>query len=107
MCFRHRVLYCHKVFVLYFLDPKQVFFIRIFHFQRRQGDAAAADHSFAGRLDHIAADRTDVEPLPEHIARPVFVPNILPGKQLNHRDIKGLCQRFQQGNVRQTLSGIT
>jgi len=69
-------------------------------FERGQGDAAARDHRAAGRVQHIAAHWTHIQPGAAHIGRAVDIDDLLAGKQLGHGNAQRGCERLEKRNVR-------
>mgnify|MGYP007130658167 CR=1 FL=1 len=67
MLLGHRVLHRDKMLILHGLDGHGVGLVRLLGLQGRQGDAAAAEGTFAHGMDHVSADRTDIELTPQHI----------------------------------------
>lgn len=99
----HGVVDGHILFILHRLHGDGVGVVRFFRFQRGQGNAAAADHRFAGGVNHIAADGADVESGAQQIGRTVPIDNGITGEQLHHRNAQGGGQRFQQREIGKTL----
>ena len=75
-------------------------------FERGQGDTAARDHRTAGRVQHIAAHRTHIQPGAAHIGRAVDVDDLLAGKQLGHGNAQRGCKRLEKRNVRKAAPGL-
>lgn len=67
---------------------------------------AAAHHSLSGGVEHIAAERADVEFAPQQVGCPVPVDDGLSLHQFQHADPQSRSQRFQQGDIGQTLGGF-
>lgn len=80
--------------------------VRLRDVQRRQGDAAAAHDSLPGGVEHIAAERADVELAPQQVGCPVPVDDGFSLHQLQHADPQSRSQRFQQGDIGQALGGL-
>ena len=93
----------NKVFVLHIFHFQRVFLVGLLSLQRRQCDPAAAGHRFPRAVDHVAADRTDIELGPQHIAAAVLVDDPAAVDQLGQRSAQRRGQRLQQRNIRQAL----
>ena len=102
----HRMMNSNIVFVLHILNGQIVCFVYILGLQCGQGDTAAADHGISETMNHIAADRTDIEFTPEHIGGNIPVGDVFPVHQFDQGDAQSLCQRLQQRNIRQPLGGF-
>ena len=95
MLLGHRVGDGNKMLILYFFYGDSVEFLRVFRFQSRQSDAAAADYRIAGAVDDISADRADIKLTPQHIGGNIFVGDVFPVHQLNNGDAQRLGQGLQ------------
>ena len=95
MGFGHGMVDGNEILVLYFFNTDPMAFIRVFCFQGRKGNAAAADERIAGAVDDVTADGADIEFGTKHIGRGVFVDDMLAVHQFNDRDAQGLRQRLQ------------
>ena len=100
MLFGHRMMDSDKMFVLHQLDGQHVVIICFFRFLGRQCDTAAANHRASHRMDHVAADGTDIKFAAKHIAGNILVSDMFAIHQFNDRNPQRLCQRLQQRNVR-------
>ena len=100
----HGVVHGDVPIVLHLLHLDAVGLVGLLSLQRRQVHPATVEGPLAHGVDHIAADRTDVELAPQHVPRPVPVGLIVPGEQLGHGDPQGPGQGLQQGDVGQTLA---
>ena len=56
MCLGHRMANSDEMLVFHGFHGNGVVFVRLFCFQSRQGDAAAADQRISGSGDHVAAE---------------------------------------------------
>ena len=92
----HRVVDGDVNFVLDFRAHRGVGRVRRLGFEGRQRDTAARDHRRARSVEHIAANRADVEVGAQQIARAVGVDDGLAGEQLRHRDAEHSGQRLDQ-----------
>ena len=81
-----------KMFILHSFNGNGVAVIRVFCFQRGQGNTAAADKGISGAVDFITANRTDIELAPQHIGGGVLVGDLFAVHQLNDGNPKSLCQ---------------
>ena len=110
MLLGHRVDGGNVQLVLNILDRdlvRLVGLLGLLGFERRQGHAAAGDHRAARRVEHVAADRADVQPGTAHIRRAVDVFDLLARQQLGHGNAQRGCKRLEKRNVRKTAPGIT
>ena len=98
--FVHRVRGGDIKLVLDILNADVVRLVGLLGFERGQGDTAARDHRTAGRVQHIAAHRTHIQPGAAHIGRAVDVDDLLAGKQLGHGNAQRGCKRLEKRNVR-------
>ena len=98
--FVHRMRGGDIKLVLDILNADVVRLVGLLGFERGQGDAAARDHRAAGRMQHIAAHRTHIQPGAAHIGRAVDVDDLLAGKQLGHGNAQRGCKRLEKRNVR-------
>ena len=73
----HGMVHGQKMLIFHTLDGNGMAFFRLLRFQRRQCHAAAADHSIAYTVDHIAADGTDIELASQQIGRYIAVDDVL------------------------------
>ncbi len=103
MLFGHGMVHGDKMLVLHILNGKDMRLIFRFRLQRRQGYPAAADDRVSGGMHHIAADGTDIEFAPQHIAGDVLIGDMFAVHQFYDGDSQGQRQRLQQGNIRQSL----
>lgn len=92
------------VFVLDELTLSLMRVVRRFRFQWWQRDATAGHHGRAHGLEHVAADRADIELGFEHVGGAVGVDDLFAGEQLGHRHLQRLCQWLQQGDVRESAA---
>jgi len=106
MLLGHRVGDRDKMLILHLFDGEPMGIVIFFRLQGRQGNAAAADHRIAGAVNDIAADGANIEFAPQHIGGYIFVGDLLTVHQLDHGDAQRLCQRLQQGNIRQALGRL-
>ena len=106
MLLGHGVSHSDKMLVLHMLHRHAMVLIGLFRFQGRQSDAAAADQGAAGSVDHIAAEGTDLEFAPEHIAGGVLIGDLLAVQQFDDGDAQSLGQGLEQADVRQPLCGL-
>ena len=109
MVFLHGVVQGDEELVLHPLHGQLMMLVGILGFgdvQRRQGDAATAHHGLPGGVEHIAAERADVELAPQQVGCPIPVDDGFSLHQLQHADPQSCSQRFQQGDIRQTLGGL-
>ena len=86
----HRMVDGNKMLVLHILNSNAVVIIGRFCFQRRQGNAAAADQGITGGVEKIAAKGTDIESTPQHIGGDVSVGNMFAIHQFNDRNPQSL-----------------
>lgn len=98
--FAHRMRGGDIKLVLDILNADVVCLVGLLGFERGQGDAAARDHRAAGRVQHIAAHRTHIQPGAAHIGRAVDIDDLLAGKQLGHGNAQRGCERLEKRNVR-------
>ena len=70
--------------------------VRLRDVQRRQGDAAAAHDSLPGGVEHIAAQRADVELGAKQVGGAVPVDDGFALHQFDHADAQSRRQRLQQ-----------
>lgn len=99
MLFRHGVIEGNEIFVVDDFRADAVTRRRVFRFQCRKGNAAAAVRSFPGSENDIAADRADIEDAPLHIGSAVVIFHGFTGQELCHGDVKRLRQRRQKADV--------
>lgn len=99
MLLGHRVDGGNVQLVLDVLDRDLVRLVGLLGFERRQGHAAAGDHRAARRVEHVAADRADVQPGTAHIRRAVDVFDLLARQQLGHGNAQSGCERLQQRHI--------
>ena len=98
MIFLHGVVQGDEELVLHPLHGQLMMLVGILGFgdvQRRQGDAAAAHHSLSGGVEHIAAERADVELAPQQVGCPIPVGDGFSLHQLQHTDSQSCSQRLQ------------
>ena len=100
MRFAHRMRGGDIKLVLDILNADVVRLVGLLGFERGQGDAAARDHRAAGRVQHIAAHWTHIQPGAAHIGRAVDIDDLLAGKQLGHGNAQRGCERLEKRNVR-------
>ena len=98
--FVHRMRGGDIKLVLDILNADVVRLVGLLGFERGQGDAAARDHRAAGRVQHIAAHWTHIQPGAAHIGRAVDIDDLLAGKQLGHGNAQRGCERLEKRNVR-------
>ena len=106
MLLGHGVMDGDEMLVLHIFNGNGVVLIGLLRFQRRQADAAAADHRTAGAVDDITTEGADTELAPQQIGRDVSVDDGLSVHQLDDRDPQGLGQGLEQNDIRQTLGGL-
>ena len=102
----HGVLHAHVVLPVHGCDLNGVRLVRHLRRERRQGDSAAVESASTSGGDHISAHRTHIPLGFQHVCRAVPVDDLRTGEQLRQRNPQCLCQRFQQGDVRQSLAGL-
>ena len=103
MLLGHGMVDGDEMLILHAFHRDAMLLILIFRFQRRQGDAAAADHRRTHAMNRIAANGTDIEFPPQHIGRDILIGDLLPVHQLDDGNAQRLRQRLQKRNIRQTL----
>ena len=106
MGLRHGVVDGDEMLVLHIFDGQRMVFVRLFRLQRRERDAATADHRISQCVDGIAADGADVELAAQHIGGNVFVADLLAVHQLDDGDPQCLSQRLQQADVWQPFGSL-
>lgn len=99
MLLGHRVNGGNIQLVLDVLDRDLVRLVGLLGFERRQGHAAAGNHRAARRVEHVAADRADVQPGTAHIRRAVDVFDLLARQQLGHGNAQSGRERLQQRHI--------
>ena len=102
----HRVPHAHEQFPFDGLGSDCVLILVLLRLQRRKLHAAAAKRAFARGKDHVSADRANIELPALHVAVAVGVLYALAGEQLRERHAEGLCQRFNEADVRQSSAGF-
>ena len=92
------------MFVLDDLALHGVFRIRFFRFERRQRQSAAGNDGRTGAVQHVAADRADIQLRAQQIGCAVGIDDLLAAEQLGQGNLQDACQGFKQGNVGKTLA---
>ena len=109
MVLRHGVVEGDEKLVLYPLNGQLMVLVGVLSLGDilgGQGDSAAAHDGLPGAVEHIAADRADIELGAEQVGGAVAVDNGLALHQLQHRYPQRRCQRLQKRNIGQAFGRL-
>ena len=97
----HGMIHGHIILIFHNLRSDAMGIVHRLRFHRRQRNTAAANHSLAGAVDHVSADRTYVQLGAQDVAGNVPVGDPLAVQQLHDGYTQSAAQGLKQGNVRQ------
>ena len=95
-----------EVLIFYRLDLDIMVFVRRFGLQSRKRQTAAADDRIPQGVDHVAADRADIQLGAEQIGGSVLIDNSIALHEFHNGDTQGGGKWFKERDIRQPFGSL-